>query len=87
MMFHFGYLLCIFCGWQTHINYNIGGFLLEAKASWGHTGRAGGLFCRYTIIKGEGSVVTFSLNFLYLLAFKILALSNQMYSLYVYKQH
>ena len=33
-----------FCGWQTHKYYNIGGFLLEAKANWGHTCIAGGLF-------------------------------------------
>jgi len=31
-----------FCGWQTHIYDNIGGFILEAKANWGHTCIAGG---------------------------------------------
>jgi hypothetical protein len=33
-----------FCGWQTYNHYNIGGFLLEAEANWGHTCIAGGLF-------------------------------------------
>jgi hypothetical protein len=33
-----------FCGWQTRKYYIIGGFLLEAKANWGRTGLAGGLF-------------------------------------------
>ncbi|NLW42076.1 MAG: hypothetical protein GXY89_02940 [Tissierellia bacterium] len=30
------------CGWRTCIYYNTGGFLLEAKAIWGHTCIAGG---------------------------------------------
>jgi hypothetical protein len=33
-----------FCGWKTRKYYTIGVFLLEAKAIWGRTGIAGGLF-------------------------------------------
>ena len=32
------------CGWRTYTYYTIGGFLLEAKAIWGLTCIAGGLF-------------------------------------------
>ena len=32
------------CGWRACTYYNIGGFLLEAEAIWGHTCIAGGLF-------------------------------------------
>jgi len=36
--------LLYLCGWRTCTHYSKGGFLLEAKAVWGHTCIAGGLF-------------------------------------------
>jgi hypothetical protein len=50
-----------FCGWQTYNHNNIGGFLLEAKAGWGHTCIAGGLF----LLRYKQNKVHFSKNVLY----------------------